>query len=112
MLNNRCLSLPLFPFHSLSRSFPPRRGLWEGVGVSPETKVQRSWCSPDSGRKLFNLEDEAFGESQRQTVSRYQRAHVSPPGAPPPLLHIPSIGRLSQKAEPRRSEVIYRPDQA
>lgn len=69
MLNNRCLrslSLPFIPSltHFLIAG-PPR----EDVGVTLETKVQHSWCSPGSGRRLFNSVDEAFGENQWQTVS-------------------------------------------
>lgn len=62
----RSLSFPFIPSlaHFLIAGAP-----WEGVGVTLETKVQHSWCSPDSGRGLFNLADQAFGESQRQTVS-------------------------------------------
>lgn len=67
MLNNRCLSLPLLPFIPSLAYFLIDGHPWEDVGVTVETKVQHSWCSLDSGRRLLNPVDEAFGESQWQT---------------------------------------------
>lgn len=113
VLNNRCLlvpslslSLPFLPISSLSGLTGRCHSGNQGAAL-----LVFSWF----WQETIQSRKQAFGETLWQTVSRYQRADVNPQPAPPhphPLPSLPSKGRLSQKARPLHSEVIYRPGRA